>query len=886
MRSLLVFWHRVVALVRRGRLERDLNEELAFHLAMREREYTEAGLSPGEARGKARRDFGNPTYLREKARDMWLFPSLDSLWQDVRFASRTLRKAPGFTTVALLALAMAIGGNTAMFSLLNSVRAASLPYEDPGRLVVLWGNVVRSTVERRGASDPDFADWRAQATSFEGMAAYDAAGVSLSGDHEPERITVETVSAGYFELLGVAAAHGRTFRADEDLVAGRSAVTVLGDGLWKRRFGGDPGVVGRTIVLNGQSYTVVGVAPPAFGGLTDAGEAWIPFVMGSPPDTLAERGSRWFRVLARLRPGGTLAQAQAEMDGISSRLERAYPVSNAKRGVEVIPLDAELFGDLRPALNALMAAVGFVLLIACANVANLLIARSEARQREIALRAAVGAGRGRLLRQLVTEGCLLASLGATLGLLLARVAVPALLAASPVGLPRFVEPRLDVAVASFTVAVTLVCGVLLGLAPAVHARGGRLSDALKDSARGSDGRGSQRLRGTLVVAEVGLAVVLLVGAGLMIRTVRNLAAVDPGFDAGPVVSVAVNIPRAEGAAGQARPPLVASARAILERVRAVPGVAVAALATDVPLGDDSLAVFYSAEGQPPVTAQTVPRAYVHRVTPEFFAALRIPIEAGRTFTDAELSREASAVIVSERVTRRFWPGSDPIGKRIKVGSPTSKNPWLSIVGVVRETKYRGLPDNPTADPDLYFPFFDGSPQVSIVVRAGVEPASVVPSIRAAVRAEDATITVFDARPLQERVERQSAPSRFTMWLMGVFAFMALLLAVLGIYGVMAYLVAQRTREIGIRMALGARGEDILRLVGGNGVRLIGLGILVGVGGAFAVQRLVSSLLFGVTAADAATVITVGLLAVVALAACYLPAWRATRIDPLHALRRE
>jgi predicted permease len=540
-----------------------------------------------------------------------------------------------------------------------------------------------------------------------------------------------------------------------------------------------------------------------------------------------------------------------------------------------------------------------VLLIACANVANLLIARSEVRQREIALRTALGAGWGRLLRQLVTEGCVLTTLGAALGVLLAQAAMQALVATSPVTFPSFVDPQINARVMLFTVAVSLAGGVLLGLAPAVHARVGKLGEALKDSSRGSDGRRASRMRSALVVAEVSLAVVLLVGAGLMIRTVRNLVTLNPGFDPASVLSLRISIPRGEAPAASPNaapagqpsapappPPLVASARTVLERVRAVPGVATAGLTSDVPLSGGSSAIFYSAEGQPVVDAQNMPRAYVHRVTPDFFATLRVPLKAGRTFTDNELTADSTAVIVSERVVTRFWPGQDPIGKRIKQGSLSASSPWLSIVGVVGEMKYRGLPENPTPDPDLYFPFVDRAQQVSLVVRTATPPSSLAPSVRVAVRAVDATITIYDVAALDELVGQQTAQSRFTMWLMGVFAACALMLAVVGIYGVMSYLVAQRTREIGIRLALGAGGSDILRLVVGNGARMIGAGIAIGVAAAFVLQRLVSTLLFGVTAADAASLAAVALLAVVALVACYLPALRATRVSPLNALRYE
>ncbi len=828
---------------------------------------------------------------------MRIFSSIESLRHDIRYALRTLRKSPGFTFVAVFALAVGIGGNTAIFSVMDAVRLRAVPYEHPDRLIILWGNVMRTKVERRGASYPDYRDWKSQATTFEGMAAFDGASAILALGDEPERITVEIVSPQYFSLLGVNATHGRTFLDEEDGAANTNAF-LLSDSLWKRRFGGDPQVIGRAVRVDARSFTIVGVMPPGFKGLTDQAEGWAPFVTASGgPAAVDERGSRGFQVLGRLKPGVTVAQAQTDLDAISRRLEAAYPDTNSKRGVEVSPLDVELFGQLRPALRTLMAAVAFVLLIACANVANLLIARSEGRQREIALRTALGAGWGRLLRQLVTEGCVLTMLGAVAGILLAQAAMRALVATSPVTFPSFVEPEINARVMIFTVAVSLAGGVLLGLAPAVHARVTRLAEALKDSSRTSDGRRATRMRSALVVAEVSLAVVLLVGAGLMIRTVRNLVTLNPGFDASSVLSLRISIPRAAapavpnaaatgGAQRPQPPPLVASARLVLDRVKAIPGVAAASLVNDVPLSGGGNAIFFTAEGQPPVDAQNVPRAYVHRVTPDFFATMRVPLKAGRSFNQDEIAPDSTAVVVSERVVTRFWPGQDPIGKRIKPGTLTNPSPWLSIVGVVGEMKYRGLPDNPTPDPDLYFPFIDRAQQVALVVRTAVPPASLAPSVRAAIRGVDSTITIFDVTPLLELVGQQTAQSRFTMWLMGIFAACALMLAVVGIYGVMSYLVTQRTREIGIRLALGAGGSDILRLVVGNGARMIGAGIAIGVVAALALQRLISSLLFGVTAADAASLFAVALLGGVALVACYLPALRATRVSPLNALRHE
>jgi len=817
--------------------------------------------------------------------------TLEALWQDVRFALRTFRKSPGFAVVAVAALAIGIGGNTAIFSLVDAARARALPYKDPERLVQLWGTVQRARIERRGASYPDYLDWRAQAKSFEDVAAFDGQTLTLAGAVEAERIPVEFVSAPYFSLLGVQSAHGRTFTADEDAVATPAYVAVLSDGLWKRRFGADPDVVGKPVPLNNRAYAVIGVMPPGFKGLTDNADLWVPFAVYAPPQVMANRGTRGFAALARLKPGVTVAAAQSDLDAVSRQLESAYPDTNEKRAVQVSPLGTELFGALRPALLTLMAAVAFVLLIACANVANLSLARSEARRREMAVRTALGASRGRVVRQLITESCVLTLTGAVMGLAVARASVLTLMAQSPVTFPTFVAPGLDVRVAAFTVVVSLVCGILVGLVPGLQARAVDVSSALKETARGSEGRRSQRVRDALVVAELAMAVVLLVGAGLMIRSVRNLAALDPGFDPRALLTLRVSIPRgtlpaASGTTAPVPTPPPVYARTLIERLHAVPGVAAVGVGTDLPLDGNASATLFAAEGMPPVTAQNVPRAYTHRISPEFFAALRIPLVAGRTFTESELTPTSTSVIVSEGVIKRFWPAQDPVGKRIKFGSLTSSSPWYSIVGVVGDVKYRGLPENPTADPDIYLPFAERNSQYAFAVRTSVPPSSLIAPIRAVIRNADPSIPIYQVATMEEMIGSQTAQSRFTMWLMGVFALIAMALSVIGIYGVMSYLVTQRTREIGIRVALGAAGSDILRLVVASGARLIAIGIAIGLAAAFALQRVVASLLFGVTAADVASVVAVAVLAAVALVACYLPAARATRVDPLHALRYE
>jgi putative ABC transport system permease protein len=718
--------------------------------------------------------------------------------------------------------------------------------------------------------------------------------MTMAGD-EPERIPTEVVSQPYFDLLGIRPVLGRAFRPDEDKVPMRDAVIVLGDALWKRRFGADRGVIGRKVQMDGRAYEVIGVMPPWFRGITDQAEAWVPFMMTGTAEQFAERGNRGFTALARLKPGISQAHAQEELDGISKRLEKAYPNTNEGRAVEVSSLDRELFGDVKKPLVVLLCAVGFVLLIACTNVANLMLARSEARQREIAMRIALGAGRGRVLLQLIVESCLLSAAGCAAGLLLARWGVQALMAASPVTFPTYIKPGIDLRVALFTVVVAGACGILLGLAPAAQVHAGNLGEAFKTAASHAAGRrGGLRFRGALVIAEVAFATVLLVGAGLMLRTVQQLAAIEPGYDTEHVLTLRVAMPRlapppappAGTPVPAADPKVGAVLGPMLARVAALPSVEAAAAATDVPLVGSN-ATFFTAEGQPPVTAQNVPRAYVHRVTPNFFQAMRIRFVAGRTFTDSEMQGDGNIVIASESVARRFWPGQDPIGKRIKQGGPNSKNPWHTIIGIVPEMKYRGLPENDTADPDLFWPMSERQRNFALFVRTSLNPGSLAGAVRRALRETDSTAVVFNTVTMAELASRQTARSRFTGWLMAIFAGSALVLAMIGIYGVMSYSVARRTQEIGIRMALGAARGEVLEMIVRNGMGLIVIGLAAGLAAAALLVRGIETLLYGVKPWDPVAFAASGAaLAAVALAACLLPAARATRIAPSEALRNE
>jgi predicted permease len=874
---LSILRHRLKALFWRRRLDRDIEDELRFHMEML------------DEKSPAHRRFGNLTSFEEACREMWTLGSIEILWQDIRYALRSLRKSPGFASVAIFVLALGIGANIAIFSVVNAVVLKPLPYRDPGQLTLLWGNVRRVNVERRGTSYPDFMDWRTQSKSFADMAAYDPVGSFLmEGDEAPERVVSEYVSASYFSLLGVSPILGRTFLASEDEVPMRDPVILLSEGVWKRRYGADPAIIGKSIQMSARTYTVVGVMPAGFRGVSDLAELWLPFMMSGTAENMAERGNRGMAILARLKPSVPMTQAQAELDTICRALERQYPKTNEARGVEVAQLDKEVFGDIRPAALALFGAVAFVLLIACANVANLLLARSEARQREIALRVALGAGRLRLWRQLLTESCVLAVIGAAAGLLLAIFGLRVLMAASPVTLPSFVHAGIDPPVALFTVLVSILCGVVMGLAPAIHSRTAGLHTALKESSgRTSAGKAPQRFRNALVVAEVSLTLVLLIGAGLLIRSFRAIATLDPGFDSDHLLSVSISRYRGPQPEAEGSLPTKVSIQQILERIRALPSVQTAGAATDLPLSGIDEAIFYTAEGQPPVTAENRPRAYIHRITPGFFEALHTKLVAGRTFSADEMKPDSGVVIVSQNVAKRFWPNQDPLDKRIKGGGPDSSRPWLRIIGVVGEMKYRGLPDNPTADPDIYRPLPDQERDILLLVRTSLDPASLSGAVRSAIHQVDRTIPIYNVATMSARIGEQTSRNRFTSWLMGIFAGVALLLAVVGVYGVMSYAVTRRTQEIGLRMALGANRPQVLLLIVGQGLPLILAGILVGLAVSFGLTRLLATLLYGVTPTDAFTFATVtALLVSIALFACWLPALRASRIDPLEALRHE
>ncbi|MCI0486765.1 MAG: ABC transporter permease [Blastocatellia bacterium] len=811
---------------------------------------------------------------------------MNALWQDLRYGARMLLKKPGFTLIAVITLALGIGANTTIFTVVNALLLRPLPYPEAERLAIVATTMRREQAEVRSTSYPDFVDWRDQNTLFEQIAARSSNSFSLLGAGEPERVNGELVSANYFSLLGVRAALGRTFLPEEDRTPDAQRVAVVGYGLWHRRFGGNPKLVGQTIQLSDGYYTVIGIMPEGFRGISDQAELWLPMMMVSSvryTGILQERNQRWHSTVARLKPGVSLQQAQTEMDTIMRRLEQAYPDSNTNRGARLTFLHEQLFGNLKPTLWILFGAVGCVLLVTCANVANLLLQRAATRQKETAIRLALGATTGRLLQQLLTESLLLALAGGALGILIAWWSVDFLVALSPTTFPSFVKLTLDVQVLGFTLFLSMLTGVLFGLAPALQSVRPALNEVLKEGGRGtSGGLGRSRLLGALVVSEIALALVLLVGGGLMIRSLQHLQAVDPGFDSEGLMTMRFSLPAQKYSRAQGD----VFSQQLRERLRALPGVQAVALSSDLPLGSSTSAGPIILEGQTAVPADIEIRMYRHRVTPQFFSTLGIPLVKGRDFTADDHAQAPGVTIISEALAQRYWPGEDPIGKRLK--ETDAGDPWLSVVGVVRDVKYRRLPQNPNADPDVYYPLLQApNRDLHLAVRTEADPAGLTAAIRRELQKLDSDLPVYSVTTMAQQVAGQTTQARFSTWLLGIFGGLALVLATVGIYSVMAYAVEQRTHEIGIRLALGARVGDVLKLVIGQGMRLALLGVALGLGAALALTQLMKRLLFGVAAADPLTFGLIALLLIlVALAACHVPARRATKVDPMVALRCE
>ena len=808
---------------------------------------------------------------------------METLIQDLRYGVRMLLKKPAFTAIAIITLALGVGANTAIFSVVNAVLLEPPPYGEPDRLV--W-------VSHKDSLTPaDFLDYREQAETFEHMAAFIGWGVNLTEKGEPERVSGSLVSPGFFSALGVPAMIGHTFTTEEEHDFSARYV-VLSQGLWERRFGADAGVVGSSLLINDESFTVVGVMPRDFRHPAGQAEIWglarrvVPELPFRTSDVMQNRRLHYLQVIGRLKPDVAITQAQAEVDTIAARLEQQYPDTNRDERLGLASVQEHVVGDVRLPLLILLGAVGFVLLIACANVANLMLVRSSGRRREIAIRTALGAERGRIIRQLMTESMLLALAGGGAGLLLALWGTDLLISVSPGALPTLREISLDSRVLAFTLVTSILTGATFGLAPALQASKPDLNEALKEGSRGAGTAGGARVRDALVVIEMALSLVLLAGAGLLINSFIKLANTDPGFKAEGVLTMRLNL---SGGRYQKPDQQAAFYKQLLDRVETLPGVERAGAIDVAPIF--SRGAFYSflIEGEPaPAAEQRRDNASgFHSVSPNYFSAMATPLVTGRQFNDADTADSAQVVIINQAMADRYWPGESPIGKRISYGVTDDNQPaWAEIVGVVGNVRHVGLDSD--IDPEAYGPYTQATYRyMTIMIRTANDPESVVAAVRAQVQALDPHQPLYDIKPMTEVIANSLAKRRLSMLLIGVFASVALLLAAVGIYGVMSYAVTERTREIGIRVALGARMNDVLRLVVGQGMTLALIGIGVGVVAALLMTQLIESLLYKVSATDPATFVAITLLlAAVAFVASYIPARRAMKVDPMVALRYE
>ena len=812
---------------------------------------------------------------------------MHTLWQDLRYALRLLRKSPGFTAVAVLTLALGIGANTAIFSVVQGVVLAPLPYRQPDRLVVVSQT---NLFPRVAISYPNFLDWQRNARSFEQMAASARQGYDLINPGTSEHVDGEEISAGFFSTLGVKLLLGREFSPDEDRHGG-APVVIISDRLWRERFGGNPEALGKSAILSGVDYTIVGVLPPEFRFWAES-DIYTPLGQGNPT-VLSARAGHWLTCIARLKTGISVSQAQADMSTIQNDLDQLYPEADRDLGTDVMPLKQDIVGNAGASLLLLLGAVGLVLLIACANVANLLLARSSARKREFAVRAALGANRARVVRQLLTESVLLALAGGGLGLAIATWGVSPVLAAVPGSLPRTQNVAVNVSVLLFAFAVSMAVGILFGLAPALMSSRFNLQASLKEGGRGL-ANSHHRTQKSLVIVEMGLTLVLLAGSGLLFRTIRHLWEVNPGFDSQHIIAFKVGV-------SSSLTKTAASTRTayqqLIERVRKVPGVQAADFTDVVPLSRQGGTMPFWIGSQKPASLQEAPRLVGFLTGPDYLRTMGIPLLRGRFFTLEDTTKSPCVVVIDSVFTHMYFQGSDPIGQTITFGfSPT---PPCQIVGVVGHVKDWGLSDPATTvQNQVYFPLYqdpdqwvaDNYQSLTVMARTRLNIATVMPAIKAAVYGTGSDQPVYDVRTIQEIAAASMSSQRFPMILLGAFAALALLLAAVGIYGVISYSVTQRVHEIGIRMALGAERRDVFRMIIGQGLRLTFGGIAIGAVAALILTQLLSSfsnLLYGVRASDPVTFIAVSLvLTAVAVLACYIPARQATRVDPMVALRHE
>ena len=864
-------WLRLKALFQRSDLDRDLEEEVAFHLAMREEKNRRAGIDPEEARYSARRQFGNSTSLKERSREMWTFASLESLWQDLRHAVRMLRKNPGFTAVAVLTLALGIGANTAIFSVINGVLLAPLPYKNPQQLVAM----------KQNDSLMNIIDIQRQTRAFSQGGGINLAQMDYTGGPEPLQIHAGYVNAGFLETLGVPPLLGRFISPQED-VKGGPRVIVISYQFWQNFLNADPQVLGKTVALTGNDYTVIGVMPAGFAPPEEHADIYVSLWVAYP-EAAPFRSVHFMRTYWRLKPGVTLAQAQADISSIDGRLAELYPDNERTRKSLLVPLHEFMVRDSRKALLVLFGAVGFVLLIACANFAGLLVARNAARRQELLIRAALGAGKLRLIRKALVESALLALTGGAAGLLLAKWGASFLLSLKPAALERFTGIQLDAHVLLFVFGISLLTGIVFGIAPAWSASCADFAESLKEGGRNaSAGPSGQMLRKCLVTAEFALALVLLVGAGLLLKGFSRLRSVNPGFNPQNVITMHLQLPVVRYAE---IPPQTQFRRELLARLNSFPGVN-AAMITDIPFGPDYLNHSIVIDGRPPVLAGAEPSVQTLSVMGDYFRVMQIPVRAGRGFTDRDREGQPLVAVVNETFVETFFPHENPLGARVDWGRSKLPHQWMTIVGVVQDVKYWGL-DQP-ADPAVYAPFSQSDEAwrrwMTLAIRTPGPSNTLVDEVKQQVWSLDRQIPVSDIQSMNTLMADSLAQQRFNMLLLGLFAALALVLSAVGIYGLMAYAVSQRTHEIGMRVAVGAQQRDVLRLIVGDGAKLVSFGIAIGIVAALGITHLMASLLFEVAPTDPETFAVVAvLLAAVALVACYIPARRATRVDPMIAL---
>jgi len=878
---------RIRALRQRETVINDIDREMRLHLEIQVDANIRAGMSPAEAREKAMRSFGNLNRAVDAAYDVKGGGVFETLAQDIRYGVRMLAKHKAFTSIAIITLALGIGANTAIFSVVNELLLRPLPYRDADRIATVW-EVNPAGRHQNSASRANFRAWRDQNSSFQYMAAFSDQRLNLTGTGDPEELSAQFVTPEFFKILGVDPILGRTFLPEDDK-GGQSPVAVLSYGLWQRRFGGQASLVGETIMLNAEKYTVIGVMPPNFqfhikqrSGTGRPAELWtvLPMTVGSGSN---ERG-RFLGTVARLKDGVSVDQAAAELRTIHARLSEEFPQFNKNFSAEVLPLREQFFGNVRRPLWLMLGAVAFVLLIACANVANLLLSLATSREKEIAVRAALGARRMRIVRQLLTESLLLALLGSVLGLGFAWLGIKALIAISPRDLVTLQSVGLNLTVLGWTLGVSVLTGIIFGLAPALHISRLNLNDSLKDGgkAESSPASGSRRLRNALVVSEIALAVVLLASAGLLIRSFVRLQQVDRGFNTDNVLTMVVRLPDSY----REDPQVINFFYQALERVRNLPTVRSAGIINFLPLyGGLGSNTGFKILGRPEPPPGQGPSTDVRVVNAGYFETLGIPLLRGRNFSDAEQREPKHVLLINEALAHQYFPDQDPIGQRLDVNMFDNPTP-AEIIGIVGNVRYDSLVDE--APPAVYFPHPDLTYGfMTLVVRTDGDPTAIAPAIQREIRGLDPNQPVSDVRTMNQVMSEWVARSRFNTLLLGLFAGLATLLSAVGIFGVMNYSVAFRTRELGLRLAVGAQPRQVLLLVLKQGLGLTVVGVVLGLAAAFGLTRLLSGLLFGVAAFDVPTFASISLLLViVSLLACYLPARRAMRIDPLRALRYE